>query len=460
MINAIYIIIMIIYGGFIFKKIKRDNINALSIFSLLIMFAYLIVPIIVFLIGDGFQYKYAILGKIYESNDSERIKALISISIFILTTLVFYYITLKKINIDSLENVKYDQKVIYTIVRNYWFILFGIGMFGFIIVIYKSGGISNYLNSAGGSRGIYGDNPIASGSIFEYANILSRALLGCIYPLILMYEMKRKKSKVIGIFLIICLNTMLLSYNAGKLQALIFYIPILIYLMNKYVRKNKMIIYLVIFMIIFLSMSKMDDLFYYLNHGVALSSYRESWNFIDNLVALVNSFTYPYSNLLLSAEMNSIYGLRFGLDYIAPVVNLIPARFLNITGLEIETLYHITSDYYHTNVLGFQLTAGVPNDLLTVAIRQLFFPGIILCGSFMGMFLAFIDVGIRKLAKMGNEYRQLALTNSLVVIVMLFLEPNSVLMAYYHILLSLFLTRSILKQRRNDFVVLKYDIGG
>jgi len=461
MISAIYIITTIIFGGFVVRKIKSNNINAITIFTFMIMFAYLIVPIMVFFLGDAYQDKYPITWNIYNSNDLERVKALIYTFLLIISsTLVYYCIPIKKVN-TNIINTKYNEKMIYTIVKKYWFVLFGIGMFGFILVIFKFGGISNYLNSSGGSRGIYSDigdnNSIAPGSIFAYANILSRALLGCIYPLILMYEMKPQISRLIGIIFIICLDTMVLVYNAGKLQAIIFYVPILIYFMNKYVRKkNKMLIYLFISIITFLSMSKMDDLFFYLNHGVTLSSYKDSWSFIDNLMALVNQFTYPYSNLLLSDKMNNVYGFRFGIDYIAPIFNLIPARFLNIIGLsKIDALYHITSDYYHIKVLGFSLIAGVPNDLLTVAIRQLSFPGVILCGSFMGMLLAYVDIGVKKLNEMGNKYSQLALTNCVVVIVILFLEPNSVTMAYYHILFSLFLTRSILKQREKSPVVLE-----
>ncbi len=458
MISAIYIITMIIFGGFVLKKIKSHDINAITIFVFMIIFAYLIVPIIVFFLGDAYQYKYPMIWNIYTSNDLERVKALIyTILLIISAVLVYYLIPIKKINSNIINNIEYNEEPIRKIIKKYWFILFSIGMFGLIMMIFKFGGISNYLISSGGSRGVnsdIGDNSIIIGSIFAYANILSRALLGCIYLLILLYELKRKKSTLIGIIFIICLATMVLVYNAGKLQAIIFYVPILIYLTNKFVRKkNKILIYLLISIIVFLSMSKMDDLFFYLNRGVTLSSYKESWNFIDNLMALVSQFTYPYSNLLLADKMNSVYGFRFGLDYIAPAFNLIPARFLNIIGLsEVETLYHITSDYYHISIPGFSLMAGVPNDILTVAIRQLSVPGVILCGSFMGMLLAYIDLGVKKLYTMGNKYSQLALTNNMVVIVILFLEPNSAIMAYYPIMPSLFLTRAILKQRKRSLV--------
>jgi hypothetical protein len=458
MIINIYILAIIIFSGFILSKIKRDNINAVTIFSFFILFAYLIVPVLVFYLGDGYQSKYVILGQIYESNDLERIKALISIFMFIASTLLFYYNFLPKINNSILNDVKANEEMIYRIIKKYWFILFGIGIVAFIIVIYKFGGIRNYVYSSGGSRG-NGDNLlIETGSIFAYANILSRALLGCVYLLILMYDIKHKKRTLIGIILLICLDTVLLIYNAGKLDAIIFYMPILIYLTNKYIRKNKLLIYSLLALITFYSIPKMDDLFYYLNNGVTLSSYNQNWSFIENLMGLINQFTYPYSNLVLSDKMNSIYGFRFGIDYIAPIVNLIPARFLNMIGLsKIEALYHITTDYYQTYVLGFPLAAGVPNDLLTVAFRQLSYLGVIISGSILGIFLAYIDVGIKCLNKMGNQYKQLALINCMAIIAILFIEPNSVTLEYFPVLLSLFLTRSLLKQGNESLVVSEND---
>ncbi|HWQ43464.1 MAG TPA: hypothetical protein VN456_15705, partial [Desulfosporosinus sp.] len=166
---------------------------------------------------------------------------------------------------------------------------------------------------------------------------------------------------------------------------------------------------------------------------------------IDNLMSLINSFTYPFSNLLSAQEMNSLYGLRFGLDYLVPFVNIIPRRFSDVVGLaDIDTLYYITSNYYHSYVAGFTGKGGVPNDIITVAFRQFAFLGIMIGGSIAGILLKYLDNAIEKLNRLGGEYSQLIVTNCMVVVVLLFLEPYSAIMAYFHIIISLFLTRSIL----------------
>lgn len=443
--EIIYILTSIIYSGFIIRNIKRHNINAFGIFLYMVFFAYLFVPTLVFMFGADYQIKYAILGNIYESNPFERLKILFYVIIFTLCATGFYNIvkSYPKRNADcNNEEIKIS---IYNKAHQYWLFLLGAGMIGFFYMVYSLGGVSGLLQYSGASRG-EGVNTITTGSTLAYADILSRALWGCIYPMILMYELKPKLKALLWMIVMICVGSLLLAVNAGKLQAIIFFIPILIYIVNKLGNgKSKKIAYLLISIAVLLIIPQMDNLFFYLTYDTTLSSFKGDWNFMDNLMSLVNSFTYPFSNLLMADKMSSVYGLRFGLDYLAPFVNLIPHRFLNAVGLsELDTLYHITTDYYHAYVAEFSLKGGVPNDIITVAVRQFAFPGIMICGSIVGILLKYLDNAIENLNRLGGEYSQLILTNCMVVVVMLFMEPYSAIMAYFHIIVSLFLTKSIL----------------
>ena len=262
-----------------------------------------------------------------------------------------------------------------------------------------------------------------------------------------MYELRPKLKALLWMIIMICVGVLLLVVNAGKLQAIIFFTPILIYVINKVGKgKSKKLLYFLIGIAILSTIPQMDNLFFYLSYDITLSSFKDDWNFIDNTMSLANSFTYPFSNLLMANDMNRVNGLRFGLDYLAPFVNILPHRLLNAVGLsDIDTLYKMTMDYYHSYVAGFTLKGGVPNDIITVAFRQLAFPGVMICGSIMGLLLKYLDIAIDKLNCLGGEYSHLIMTNCMVVVVLLFLEPYSAIMAYFHIIVSIFLTKSILQ---------------
>lgn len=272
-------------------------------------------------------------------------------------------------------------------------------------------------------------------------------MLGSTFAIILMYRLNTKKRLIIVVFISIIVSMLLLVFNAGKLQAIIYFIPLGLVLVDKFGGGKKQIsIYIGISLLMILIMPKLDNLFYYLTYGKSLSSFKTEWSILDNIVGLLNSFTYPYSNLLLSQSMNSEFGIRFGADYILPFINIIPSRILSFLGLkEMETLYSLTTSYYHTFVPGISLYTGIPNDIITVAIRQFSYAGVILIGAIFGVLLKRLDIYIRKLNMLGSEYKHLVYTNCMVVIAFLFIEPNSAIMAYYHIIPSIFLSKYIIK---------------
>lgn len=447
----IYVLTMIIYVGFISRNIKRHSFNAFNIFLFMVFFAYLFVPTLVFMFGADYQIKYAILGNIYQSDPLERLIILFYVLIFTLCAVVFYSLAKNYTKMDSAYNSEKIKLSIYSKARKYWLFLLAVGLIGFFYMVYSLGGVSNLIQYSGASRGesVY---EITTGSTLAYAEILSRALWGGIYPIIIMYELKPKPKALLGMIIMICVGSLLLVVNAGKLQAIVFFTPILIYVVNKVGNgKSKKILYIFIGIAILWIIPQMDNLFFYLSYDVTLSSFKDDWNFRDNVMSLANSFTYPFSNLLMANEMNRVNGLRFGLDYLAPFVNILPHRLLHAVGLsDIDTLYKITMDYYHSYVTGFTLKGGVPNDIITVAFRQLAFPGVMICGSIAGILLKYLDRAIKKLNCLGGEYSQLITTNCMVVVVLLFLEPYSAIMAYFHIIVSLFLTKSILHIAKNN----------
>jgi oligosaccharide repeat unit polymerase len=445
---AIYILSSVIFGFFIVRNIRRNDINAFNIFLIMILFAYLFVPTLVFIFGGNYQKRFELVGYIFQADLLERLKALLYIVIFTVCAMFAYCL----MNPAKHAMAYADEKInsgIYRKAKIYVIVLSIIGLIGFFYMVYTFGGINNLLQYSGSSRG-EGDYKIASGSMLAYAILASKALLGCICPLVVLYELKPKKSTIVFGVILICTGIIILIYNAGKLPAIIFFLPMLLYFVDKKrsKRKNKAFIYLLIGLVVFLAMQEMDNIFYYLRYGVFLSSFTADYNFMDKVMAIINSFTYPFSNLLFADKMNAYFGMRFGVDYILPFVNILPHSVLNAVGLtEINTLYNQTSAYYHA--LNPGSTGGVPNDIITVAIRQLSLPGIIIIGSSVGLLLKYLDGIIVEINELGSQFRYLIYTNYMVVVIFLFLEPYSAIMAYLSIIVLLFLTKSIHKLGSN-----------
>lgn len=449
--SLLYFFMLFIFIGVVIRQIKIDGINSFVIFISMTCFAYLMIPVFIFLVGDAYQYKYPILANIYRSSMAERIVALIYITLFLISFVIGYNLlktkqTKNNINKYNSAYIKMITPKIYLKAKKYYFILFSIGVIGFIYMLYEFNGLGNFIKFSGSGRG-EGIYEFSSGSAVAYSMIISRAMLGSTFAIILMYRLNTKKRLIIVVFISIIVSMLLLVFNAGKLQAIIYFIPLGLVLVDKFGGGKKQIsIYIGISLLMILIMPKLDNLFYYLTYGKSLSSFKTEWSILDNIVGLLNSFTYPYSNLLLSQSMNSEFGIRFGADYILPFINIIPSRILSFLGLkEMETLYSLTTSYYHTFVPGISLYTGIPNDIITVAIRQFSYAGVILIGAIFGVLLKRLDIYIRKLNMLGSEYKHLVYTNCMVVIAFLFIEPNSAIMAYYHIIPSIFLSKYIIK---------------
>lgn len=442
--TILYIFISAIFMVIIYSRLKKYGINGYTVFLCITFFAYFLVPTMVFILGEPYQYKYQILGNIYMSTSAERIKVLLYIITFIMFTSIFYkVIRVKECLVNQDSEIILEK--IYNITKKYLIVMLIVGGIGFIYMLINLGGVTKVIEYSGVARG-EGSYELQSGSILAYSIILARALLGCSFPVIIIYNIKKSKKTFLTLILIMMLASIYLIFNAGRLQIIIFILPIVLYLIGKVTGKKQIVLYICITVGVLWLMPKMDDLFYYINHGTKLSSFKAEWSLSDNIVSLLNAFTYPYSNMLLVDEMNMHYGLRYGVDFIVPFVNIIPNRVLSLIGAsDIETLYNLTSSYYVTSVSGIQTSGGVPNDFITLIVRQLSFAAPFVFGAIMGVVLKYIDSSIKILYKLGSKFKHLIYTNCMVIIAFMLLEPNSGIMAYFHIMASMFLTKSIVK---------------
>lgn len=108
-------------------------------------------------------------------------------------------------------------------------------------------------------------------------------------------------------------------------------------------------------------MGSLDDLFFQLSYGTAE---RTEGN---TVISILTEFAFPYVNLLNVHKMNIEYGLRWGLDFVTWIVNIIPTRILGIFGFtKITAGYTFVTKYYS----GANAMGGTPTDLLTFGIRQ------------------------------------------------------------------------------------------
>ena len=450
---VLYIAVLSLIILYIIKCIKKNSINTLVATLTVVSFTYLFIPIVVFIFGEKYTYKYAILANIYRASTNERLVMLSYIVVFLVIMILIYNNCSKKVEVESkIANSEYIENKISTKLKISFNVLFIVGFISFLYLLYEFKGITGLLSYTGAARG-EGELTIGAGSVVAYMNILARSILGCMPILITVYMINKRKFNIINrtvIVLVFMFSLIYLIFNAGRLQILIFFIPLILFIVNKYFKGKKAIkIYMLIFLLILVIMPELDNLFYYLTYNKSLASFKTEWSIMDNLIGVINSFTYPFSNLLLSENMNNEYGLRFGVDYILPFINIIPTRILNIVELEkIQTLYSITSEYYKSSVIGFNNSGGVPNDLISLAIRQFSFVGLIISGAIMGIILKYFDILISKIYKIGDKYNYIIYTDIMVVVIILLLEPYSAIMAYFPIFICLGLTRYIYNSYR------------
>lgn len=435
MISFLYVATFAVLVLISMKIIKKKNgMSLLTVLVLAIGFLYLLVPALVFMFGSYNMESDDLIGIISESSDAERIVIYFWVLLCIAVILIPQKIRIKKTWATSCKQPSsaddYDavrvRHITYNVCRMWFWVLFLVGL-GCTLIMIADIGLGGFIAYSGSSRG-EGALELQSGSLFAYASNFSKWLIASLVPGIMMYEIKKKLGMKVLLIIVFALSVLLQIFNAGKTNFILFLIPFFIYVISK--KGTFKMRYLVLAGVaVILLVPFLDNTFYYISTGSNINSYRASWGFMNYVMSIVRQFTYPYCNMVMRVPITDIYGYRWFLDYLAIPVNLIPASLIG--GFQIETLYHLTTEYYAPILSS---GGGMPNDFLFFSYRQLGVLGIVIIGTIVGAIVKKLDKDLLEirdlLAMLGINTSHFITTYWLAGVVFILIEPLSMVTSF------------------------------
>lgn len=250
-----------------------------------------------------------------------------------------------------------------------------------LIIIKDLGGLFEALSKGDVLRSFSVDGATLVPQNHLFLTITMVLTMGATYLLFLSNRIEKSPVKKIFIVLSFIGSLFYLLFNAGRLGVLLFF---LCFVLDYAYRKSKHPFLLVVVagLVSLFLLEKLNEVFFYISYGYIKSSE------VNIFIRLINEFMFPYVNILHSLKMNAIFGLRYGLDFITWIVNIIPYSILSIFGLEkLQTSYTFITFYY----VGQGSDGGVPTDLITQGIRQFGFIGIMFSSLIMAKICTLLD---------------------------------------------------------------------
>lgn len=289
----------------------------------------------------------------------------------------------KMLNVDIKEDPKKFNKII-----KVTHIVFVVGLICNLYYYANMGGITSALSMAESLRG-----DVKFNSIIYTIPFLSLArmlmpfitIASFMYLYFLSKGFKKYKLQFIISTIMVALYVL---FNAGKLYLIL---TIASYLLFITFGKNKRIIMkmCVLALLALMVIEPLNDLFYSLEYGFNNSKPQS----IKPFTNYFNEFIFPYSNLLHVKRFVDTSGLRWGYDYIAIFVDILPSSILSALGINEPLASHIHNTY---NYSGGVWIAGTPTDLITLGYYQFREFGIFLICIIWGCISALFDKKIRK----------------------------------------------------------------
>ncbi|MBO5926418.1 MAG: oligosaccharide repeat unit polymerase [Clostridia bacterium] len=442
MITFLYLMTFIIIALIVIKKIIKDkSISLYSFLAISIAILYLFVPAVVFLLGAYDKQSSDLIEIIYTSSNQERLEIYFLVLLSFLLISAFQKIKIgnsitNKITLSNEFKTSKLPTITHKICLSWFWVLWGIGIFCTAIIVFYIG-IKGLIIYSGSSRG-EGELQLESGSLFSYAVNFSRLLIASLAPGIIAYEIKKNFKMKILIIITLVLSLLLQIFNAGKTNFIIFLVPLFIYWVYKQnVIKIKHLAIIAIAMIALVPL--LDNVFYYISSGESVGKYRESWNILNYVVSIAKQFAYPYSNMVMRKPITEFFGFRFFIDYLATVINVVPATLLG--GFQLDTLYHLTTSYYQ-NVLSHQ--GGMPNDFIFFCYRQFGVVGIMVISLITGILVKWLDEILFEtknlLSALNINSSHLYTTFCFAGVVFVLIEPLSFLMSFPAIVFAIIIT--------------------
>lgn len=400
-----YIIFFVFGAALQYRLWKREKLSALFLFHGSFLLYYVFIPIVLFLFEDYFRqnirrFTFYILS--YEPQDYILVllTTLLSYSFLLVCILVRkVYRTHHKNHYSGVidENETYFQD---TIVFRYGIFFLIIGGGSVIGFFYQMGGIQSAMASADLLRDASTDPTQYYGPLAGLFRMLSFLSMGAAYCFKVYYDNKKNKRGILLFTISFILSLFYLVFNSGRATIIFFLVP---FVMEYTMRKGKNIILVLTILVLgVLATSELFDIVLYRMTTGSISISSTNTTLLSNITSTINDLAYPFSNVFFIPRINELYGLRWGMDYVIWLMDLLPSRLLSPVGIYIpdyDTLNVITSAFY--KLIEPITKGGVPTDFLSFGLRQGKVLGLIFNTILYASMAMYVD-GLSK--KLGGKY--------------------------------------------------------
>jgi len=398
---------------------KNKIINASILFQLAFIIYYVLLPIMSFIVIEFYPNDLTgYLSRINTADTYDIIYALFYTFVAYFVIFLVYRIRFTteqpilkgKVRVINNTNspAEFDKKNrrAFRIAFNLGLITLIIGIIGELTVANSLGGILNAVTMGDKLRAFGNDMSMYLPQSKLFTVTLMVSSLSSTYLFVYALRIYKKFSVLFLLLLSIMASIFYLMINAGRLGILLFLIT---FFADFAIRKLRHpFIFMLVFSVIGIFMlGVLDDLFFYLSYGHVKES-------STSISSILNEFAFPYLNILNVHHINEWYGLRWGVDYITWIINVIPSSILSTFGLsKVTTGYQFITEYYS----GENAIGGTPTDILTLGIRQFGFFGVVIVSIIITICCKFFDKLLDKVHSMDYYFMTLRIALIMFIIV-------------------------------------------
>lgn len=393
------ILVVVVIIGIQLRLLLRQNaVNGRVTTHSAVMFScilyYGIVPIFVYLL-DATMITSKRLSRIATATDWQFFLAQAAVLLFT----VGFHVAYKRFNNRKKQAIyRFDRKrMAFALKLVMWSTLL-IGGISFLLYIRAFGSVSRLLYYADYLRSF----SVSGTQVVSYlASILvTPARLITVTPVVLMpllLTSRGQKRFLYTLLLIFCLPLAVLFNlaNAGKIPVIMLLLCFAIPFAQRFF-KHPWALMLLCACCAFPLLGVLDSLFNYFQTGI--------WEDVaTDMMSYVPAFAYAYSNILNMENIVGQFGLRWGVDFITGVLNIVP-------GLHFQPSYEVTAEFYSGPQ--WRMSGGVPNDVITFGFLQFGILGVVLMAVLVGILCGLLD---RMLRQLQNSRVYAVLATSLIV---------------------------------------------
>ncbi|MEM5005374.1 O-antigen polymerase [Priestia megaterium] len=369
---SIYIMLLFILSLLIVKHYKKyKKIDVFIIFTLVYSLYYIFIPIVTNLFIHQIELETNRVNYLYYilyASTTNKVYALI----YTILGYVLFFIGFrlsrsvnKKSTNNYIEQIDFSnsKKRVEKVFLYFGYFMFLGGGLSFAYIIVSLGGLSRALQLADYLR-----NPNVDSTQFISQNVLflktlGGLVLGAPYAFLAAYSTIRRKLTIFLFASSMVIGILYALFSAGKFVFLTFLAGFIVHFLIK--NKRMRIFNVILFsMLCFWLIPFLDFLFSYLATDGSIEYTNEPFE----LSGAIIQFAFPYCNLLNVQNINTTFGLRWGIDLINWTWNVLPSMILRIIGLSTtEDLSDRITMYYS---IFTRQTGGTPADMLTLVISQ------------------------------------------------------------------------------------------